>query len=334
MTLKPRVAVIATGGTISALGLHSLDYYDYGSAGRFMSGEELVGRLTELRLVADIVPLPYGNGSSSAIGPVQWCALATMIDMAAAGDSSLAGFVLTHGTSSLEETAYFLSLAIRTDKPVVVVGAQRPPSSLGSDAEWNLLNAVRVAACEQSRGMGVLVVLNGEINAAREATKTSTYGSHSFRSPDLGLLGYADGDAVRFYRRPVRRYAPNTEFDIAGLSDLPRVDIVMAYGGADGSLVDAAVDSGARGIVSAGLPPGVVPPEQRAAFLRASERGVVVVQSSRASSGRVTAARSVISRSGMIAADTLSPQKARILLMLALTRFANSADIERAFAIY
>ena len=179
-----------------------------------------------------------------------------VIHRVAAERPDIAGFVITHGTATLEETAYFLHLALKTDKPVVLVGAQRPASALSTDAGMNLLGAIRVASAEAARGLGVLVVLNDEIQSAREVTKTSTYRLQTFRSPDFGALGHIDGDGVHIYRHPMRRHAPDTEFDVSKLDGLPRVDIAYSYAGADGTVVDALVAAGARGIVSAGLAPG------------------------------------------------------------------------------
>src|SRR6202020_2162632 len=158
----------------------------------------------------------------------------------------LAGIVIGHGTATLEETAYFLNLTVKVAVPVVIVGAQRPSSALSSDAGMNLVNAIRVAASPEARDMGVLVVLNDEIHAAREVTKTATLRLQTFRTPDFGVLGHADGDAVVFYRQPLRRHAPDTEFDIRGLAGLPRVDIACAYAGGDGPAVRAFVAAGAQ----------------------------------------------------------------------------------------
>jgi L-asparaginase len=224
-------------------------------------------------------------------------------------------------------------LVLKTDKTVVLVGAQRPASALGSDAGVNLLGAIRTASAPAARGLGVLVVLNDEIQSAREVTKTSTYRLQTFRSPDLGVLGHVDGDGVHIYRRPSRRHAPATEFDIGTLAALPRVDIAYSYAGNDGTVVNALVAAGARGIVSAGLAPGIPTPLERLALERAREAGIVVVQSSRAGSGRV-ALRRYLDQARMVAADNLNPQKARILLMLALTRSTDVDAIRRLFATY
>jgi L-asparaginase len=330
---RPVIAAIGCGGTISSLGRDSTDVLDYPDFGTKLPIDEVLGRYPELAKVADMLPVPFRSVGSTAIGPPEWLELAATIDRLAAERPELAGFVIPHGTATLEETAYFLNLALKSDKTVVVVGAQRPASALGSDAGMNLLGAVRTVSAPAARGLGVLVVLNDEIHSAREATKTSTYRLQTFRSPDFGLLGHIDGDGVQIYRQPRRRHAPDTEFDIAGLASLPRVDIAYSYGGADGTVVDALVAAGARGIVSAGLAPGIPAPLERIALERARGAGVIVVQSSRAGSGRV-ALRRYLDEAGMVAADNLNPQKARILLMLALTRTSDIIEIRRMFTVY
>jgi L-asparaginase len=330
---KPLIAAIGCGGTISSLGRDSLDVLDYPDFGTKLPVEAVLARFPEIATVADVLPVPFRSVGSTAIGPAEWLELAGIIHRLSAEKPALAGFVIPHGTATLEETAYFLNLALKTDKTVVVVGAQRPASALSTDAGMNLVGAVRVASAPVARGLGVLVALNDEIHAAREATKTSTYRLQTFRSPDFGLLGHVDGDGVQIYREPRRRHAPDTEFDVRGLDGLPRVDIAYSYGGADGTVVDALVAAGARGIVSAGLAPGIATPLERAALERARDAGVVVVQSSRAGSGRV-ALRRYLEQGRMVAADNLNPQKARILLMLALTRTSDIAEIRRMFTVY
>jgi L-asparaginase len=330
---RPVIAAIGCGGTISSLGRDSTDVLDYPDFGTKLPIDEVLGRYPELAKVADMLPVPFRSVGSTAIGPPEWLELAATIDRLAAERPELAGFVIPHGTATLEETAYFLNLALKSDKTVVVVGAQRPASALGSDAGMNLLGAVRTVSAPAARGLGVLVVLNDEIHSAREATKTSTYRLQTFRSPDFGLLGHIDGDGVQIYRQPRRRHAPDTEFDIAGLASLPRVDIAYSYGGADGTVVDALIAAGARGIVSAGLAPGIPAPLERIALERARGAGVIVVQSSRAGSGRV-ALRRYLDEAGMVAADNLNPQKARILLMLALTRTTDIIEMRRMFTVY
>ncbi len=334
MTPLPRIAVIGTGGTISGVGKDRLDFYEYGTSGRFMHVEELIAGVPELTRVADIVPVRYKNVGSGEIGPADWLALLNLIHGTAESDPSIAGIVVTHGTATLEETAYFLNLAVKVPVPVVVVGAMRPSSALGADGGLNLLNAARVAGSPGARGMGVMVVLNDEINAARDVTKTSNYRVQTFVSRDFGILGYADADKVIFYRKPLRRTAPETEFDVASLIDLPRVDIIPAYAGADAALVEAAVAAGAAGLVSAGFPSGSPSPAQKVALKEAAKAGIAVVQSSRSGSGRVIDDKVTLREAGFVAADSLTPQKARILLMLALTVSSDIGEIRRIFDTY
>ena len=249
-------------------------------------------------------------------------------------EAPLDGVVITHGTATLEETAYFLNLTLKVDATVVLVGSQRPATGLSSDAGLNLLNAVRVAGAPEARGLGVLVLLNDEIQTARDVTKTSTLRLETFRSPDLGMLGYADPDGrVAIYRRPSRRHAPDTEFDVRGRTELPRVDIAASYAGADGAAIRAFVAAGARAIVSASLPPGVTTPAETEALLEARRRGVAIVLSSRAGSGRVLP-RTLLRQQGFVVADNLTPQKARVLAMLALARTDDASEIQRMFDEY
>ena len=333
MSSKPMIAAIGCGGTISSIGRDSTDVLDYPDFGSKLPIEEVIGRVAEVASIADVLPVPFRSVGSTAIGPREWLELAAIIHRLAAERPQIAGFVVPHGTATLEETAYFLHLVLKTDKTVVLVGAQRPASALGSDASMNLFGAVRVAIEPAARGLGVLVALNDEIQSAREVMKTSTYRLQTFRSPDFGALGHIDGDGIEIYRRPTRRHAPDTEFEVGRIGALPRVDIAYSYGGADATVVDALVAAGARGIVSAGFAPGIPAPVERQALERAAKAGVIIVQSSRAGSGRV-APRRYLRENGMTAADNLNPQKARILLMLALTRTAEISEIARIFATY
>jgi L-asparaginase len=333
-TGKRRVALIGTGGTISSIGRDSLDLWEYMDTSRKAEPAELLERFPEVATTAEIVPVPYRAVGSTAIGPADWLALDAAVHAAVAREAPLDGIVITHGTATLEETAYFLSLTLKTETTVVVVGAQRPATGLSTDAALNLLNATRVAGAPEARGLGVLVLLNDEIQAAREVTKASTLRLETFRSHDLGMLGYADPDGrVAIYRRPARRHAPATEFDVRDRTDLPRVDVAASYAGADGAAIRAFVAAGARAIVSASLAPGVVTPAETEALLEARARGVHVVVSSRAGSGRVLP-RTVLRDRGFVAADNLNPQKARVLAMLALTRTDDPRELQRMFDEY
>jgi L-asparaginase len=329
----PRISVIGTGGTISSLGASSLDVLDYPDFGQKLSCEALLERFPETRLVADPVPVTYRQVGSTEIGTKEWIELRAMIHGIGRDDPAVAGFVITHGTATLEETGFFLNLTLGVTQPVVLVGAQRPASALGSDAGMNLVNALQVAGSHEARGKGVLAVLNGEIHAARDVVKTSTYRLQTFRSLDYGALGHVDGDGVHFYRGPSRKHMPDTQFGALDLGELPRVDIIYSYAGADGALIDSAVAAGARGIVSAGFAPGSPTPQQRTAFERAAKSGVTIVQCSRAASGRV-APRRRLRENRIVAGEDLSPQKARILLMLALSTTSDVTAIQQAFSMY
>jgi L-asparaginase len=330
---KPRVAMIGTGGTIASMGDHPLEVITYIRHGRILEAEALLARVPDVQRVADVVAVPFSAVPSTAVAPQDWLALVAAIHRVAAEQPETAGVVVTHGTASLEETAYFLNLTLKSDLCVVVTGAQRPATGLSGDGPMNIVGAVRAAGSPAARGLGVLVLLNDELQAAREVTKTSTMRLQTFRSPDFGILGHVDEDGVHIYRRPVRRHTPDTEFSVEGLDVLPRVDVVLSYAGADGFAIDAAVAAGAKGIVVSGFAPGLVPPAQLEALGKAREQGVVVVQSTRAGSGRVI---HIDSRQveGVVTGDNLNPWKARVLLMLALTRSSEPREIQRIFNTY
>lgn len=334
MAQKPKVAVIGTGGTITSLsGIGPLDLYEYTATGKMLEADQLVDKFPEVHKVAEIIPVRFKAVPSTAVSFPEWKQLVIEADKVVAAHPDLAGIVVLHGTATLEETAYALNLTAKVQVPIVVVGAQRPASALSTDAGLNLVNAVRTAASPEARGLGVLVCLNDEIQCAREVTKTSTARLQTFRSADFGALGHADGDSVNFYRRPVRKGAPDTEFDIRTLDALPRVDVAYSYSGSDGAAVRAFVTAGAKGIVAAAFAPGMVAPVEMEAYKAAVAAGVTVVISSRAGSGR-TFPSSKIVNSGFLTADNLTPQKARILLALALTKTRDPAAIKAMFAKY
>ena len=331
----PVVWVLATGGTISGGGASSTNLTEY-QAGTF-SGEELVAAVPGLADHATIRVEQITNVGSPNLTFDDWLTIARRIDAIFLEDANAAGIVITHGTNTLEETAYFLNLTVRHDRPVVLVGAQRPATAISSDGPLNLLNAVRAAAAPEARGKGVLVVMNDEINAARDVTKTSTYRVETFSSRELGFLGYVDGDRVAFYRQPTKRHTVDSEFDITGVTRFPRVDIVYSYVEPNPVLIDALIDDGVDGIVLAGTGAGLVSGRERETLQRVMslppESRPVIVRSNRTGSGRVVPLPAYDKR-GMIAGDTLNPQKARILLMLALTKTRDVDEIRRIFREY
>lgn len=331
---KPRVYVIGTGGSISFVGRERTDFINYSYHNKHFTIEELLDRVPEVKGVAEIKAEQFLNLGSTDVLPSHWLGLAQRINEIFAQDPQAAGVAITHGTATLEETAYFLNLTVKSERPVVVTGSMRPPTGLGTDADLNIIDCVRVAATPQAGGRGVLTVLNNQIQAARDVTKTNSYRLETFRSNDVGLLGYADSDEeVVFYRDATKVHTVNTEFDVAGLAELPRVDIALAYGGADGLVVNALADAGVPGIVAAGLGSGGSPPAMTAALKDAMARGVKVVISTQAGSGRVMRTRR-FTEEGYIVADNLSPRKARILLMLALTKTDDPEEIQRMMMTY
>lgn len=330
----PTIAVISTGGTLTTISANGeLDLYEYTATGKRLNADEMLQKFPQAKTVANIVPIQFDTLPSTAVSFPHWKKLVLTIEKFLRETKGPCGVVILHGTATIEETAYALSLTLRTDVPVVITGAQRPASALSSDAGLNIYNAVRVAASPQARGMGVLVCLNDEIQAAREVTKSSNSRLQTFRSPDFGALGHADGDRVVFYRKSLRRHNPDVEFDIRDLDALPRVEISYHYAGSDGLATRAFIQAGAQGIVGAAFAPGLLSPEENIAMKEAVAAGVKVVISSRAGSGR-TFGPSKIVDAGYIRADNLNPQKARILLALALTKTKDSAEIQRMFEQY
>lgn len=331
-TARPRVWVLATGGTIAAKGSSTTDLTNYRSG--TLLGEELIRAVPEIKNYAEVHVEQVLNVASYDLTFDDWKTIARRVNQIVADDPTVAGLVVTHGTSTLEETAYFLNLTVKHDRPVVVVGSMRPPTAISADGPLNLLNAVRTAASPAARGKGVLVVMNDEINAARDVTKTSTLRVETFRSPDLGILGYVDEDKVAFYRSTTKRHTAQSEFDLANIQQLARVEIVYSAQASSTTAITALVDSGVRGIVFAGSGSGSLSSDYQAA-LRAIPpvRRPVLVRSSRVGSGRVVP-RKEFEPLGMIAGDNLNPQKARILLMLALTKTTDIGEIQRMFDEY
>ena len=330
----PRVRLIATGGSIAGVGPHRLDYILYPELGKHISIEESLARVPEVKEIAEVQAENLISVGSTAVGTPEWLAMANRINQIFREDSAATGVAMTHGTATLEETAYFLHLTVKSDKPMVITGAMRPPTSLSTDADINLLDAVRIAASPHAGGMGVLTVLNNEIQSARDVVKGSTFRVQTFRPNDLGFLGYADSEGeVVFYRAPTRKHTTRTEFDVSGHADLPRVDIVYAYAGSDGMLIDAVRRNKSDGLVVAGFGGGTYPPVFIAAAAEAVKDGIPVVLASRSTTGRVIMTPQK-AEAGFMVSDNLLPQKARILLMLGLTVTKDRDKLQRMFHEY
>ena len=334
-TELPMVWVLSTGGTIAGQGSSSTDLSNYKSGS--LLGEDLLKAVPEIKRVANVRVEQIANVSSSDITIGNWLTLANRINAIFASDPKAAGVVVTHGTNTLEETAYFLNLTVKYDRPVVLVGSMRPATAISADGPLNLLNAIRTASSPDARGKGALIVMNDEINGARDVTKTNTYRVETFRSPELGYLGYVDEDKISFYRTSTKRHTLNSEFDVSGLTQLPKVDIVYSYIEPSTEIVHALVSSGDKGMVFAGTGAGSISSFEKEALKQVlalpAESRPILVRSSRVGNGRVIG-RDEYDKMGMIPADTLNAQKARILLMLALTRTRDINQIKRMFAEY
>ena len=327
----PRVRLITTGGTIS------------NRPGERLSPAELIASVPDLDELVEAQTEEFANVSSSSLTLEQWLHLSRRLNAVFAEDPDLAGIVLTSGTDTLEELAYFLHLTVRHERPVVVVGSMRRPETLGYDGAANLRQAFRVAADPGSRGRGVLVVLNDEINSAREVTKTDALHLQTFETRRYGALGVTARDRVVYYRSVERHHTAASEFDVDQIQQLPRVDIVMAYQGASGDLIRAAVDRGADGIVIAGAGAGSTSGGQRDAIAYAYENGVLVVITTRTGGGRIAPRQPTAEEAApdpdtprrlRVSGEDLAPVKARVLLMLALTVTDDVDDIQRMFREY
>jgi L-asparaginase len=326
--------MIMTGGTIDSVGKDRLDLAWYIEAGKRLSDGEMLAQLPELKSIAEVQEIPFRRLPSHALVDKDWLDLVRTIHSIFDQDRAV-GIVITHGTNTIEETAYFLNLTLKTDRPVVLVGSMRPPSAISADGYLNVVNAVKVAADPNSRGRGCLLVMNDTIFNGRDVTKNATYRVEAFQSRDLGPLGYADADGkIAYYHTPVRKHTVDTEFDVRNLQSLPRVDVVVSYVGADGRMIEAAAAAGAKGIVSAGTGAGRPTPAEEKAFDRMfEEHGMIMCLCSRVASGRVVRSPGLTKR-GFVAGDNLPPWKARLLLSLALTKTTHADDIQRMFDTY
>jgi L-asparaginase len=323
--MLPKIAFIGTGGTIASIGSDQFDLLDYNARQERLDAMSLIERVGLQAAIADIMPVNFRQIDSTAMTSGDWADLADTCH-SLAEDPELKGIVIGHGTASLEETAWTLSLVLDLDIPVVLTGSMRPLTGISTDANANLAAAIRVAAASYLPS-GVFVVANDEIHSPRSVTKTHTLRLGAFQSPWTGPLGVVDGPYVRLARKEPARMAL---FPRSLLRDLPRVDIVYSHVGADGCAINAFVAAGARGIVSAGFGPGMATPAETAALAAAIEAGVTVVQSARTGAGLV-ADSAHHQRLGIIAGSDLNPQKAKILLSLCLARGDGRDAVERRF---
>jgi L-asparaginase len=328
----PNVVILCTGGTIAGTGASSTTTVGYTAAK--ITCDNLVDGVPELKKAGNVRGEQVYQIASESVLNEHLLKLSKRINELLKQDD-VDGIVVTHGTDTIEETSYFLDLTVKSKKPVVIVGSMRPSTAISADGPINLYNAVLIAGSKEAIGKGVLVCLNDEINAGREVTKTNTSTTDTFRTPDLGMLGYMQDNKPHFYRASTRLNTADTEFDITGLDSLPQVDIVYAYDNENSIALDAFVKAGAKGIVHAGPGDGSVAKQMVDPLNAARKAGVIVVRSSRVGSG-------IIARNGeqpddkydWVASDNLNPQKARILLELALTKTSDTKAIQDMFWKY
>lgn len=324
----PRVAVLATGGTIAGQAGDAAKTSGY-KAG-VVGVDKLLDAVPSLGQVARIHAEQIASIDSKDMTPALWLSLGQRVNALLAQDD-VDGIVITHGTDTLEETAYLLHLTVKSDKPVVLTAAMRPSTALSADGPLNLLNAVTVAGSRAAWKQGVLVAFNNQIHCARDVTKMSTYAVNAFRSPEVGALGWVQDGMVEFQRGAVKKHTLDTPFELA--AEWPSVDIVASYAGASRTLVDALVAAGVKGIVVAGTGNGSIHSTLQHALADAIRQGVAVVRSSRVGAGHVMRNGAAPDDAmGSISAGSLNPYKARVLLMLALQ--SGIADLQTVFDTY
>jgi L-asparaginase len=326
----PKVKILATGGTIAGVASSPTETKDYKPG--TLDIASIMRSVPGLEKLADISGEQVANVNSSHMTDGLMLNLSRRInELLATG--AVDGIVVTHGTDTLEETAYFLNLTVKSDKPVVVTGSMRPSTAISADGPLNLYNAVVLAADKRSRGRGVLVTLNETVHSARYVTKTNTTSVDTFRSADLGCLGYVLDATPYFYQSVTKRHTVSSEFADVPFTYLPRVDIIYGHANGSRTLVDAAVAAGSQGIIIAGAGDGGIFPKEKEALVDAVKKGVVVVRASRTGSGIVTQNREYDSY-GFATSNNLNPQKARILLMLSLAKTTPPKEIQRMFDEY
>lgn len=321
---QPHVVVVATGGTIAQTT----------STKSVLLVDKLLDAVPNISKLAKVSAEQMFQVSSPDISISNWLALAKRINVLLK-DPAVDGIVVTHGTDTMEETAYFLNLVVNSQKPVVLVGSMRSSTALSADGPANLYNAIGIAASRDSIGKGVMVTLNDKIADARDVTKTNTVSLDTFHSPNSGFIGYVQDGRPYFNHSVTKKNTVNSEFDITNLTSLPQVEIVYSYVSVLPHIVDDAVKAGAKGIVYAGTGNGSIPEAIQPAVIAAVKAGVSVVRSSRTGSGVVVRnGEHDDDKLGLVAADTLNPQKSRILLMLALTKTNDPKEIQRIFYSY
>ncbi|MFY2561980.1 type II asparaginase [Corallococcus terminator] len=325
------VRILATGGTIA--GAQS-NPQGYGYKSGAFKVEDLIKAVPNLDKVAKLTGEQVANIGSQDMNDAVWLKLAKRTNELLASPE-VDAVVVTHGTDTLEETAYFLDLVVKSDKPVVLVGSMRPATAISADGPGNLYNAVAVAASPEAKGRGVLIVINDEIHTARNVTKTNTTNVETFRSPNRGPAGVVNTGDVHWFERMDKKHTVDSEFSVTGKSTLPRVDILYAHANMSPDLIDSAVKNGAKGLVIAGVGDGNMTQPALDTLARHVKKGVVVVRSTRLPSGLVLRNNEINDdQKGFVASGELNPAKSRVLLQLALLETKDPNRVQRMFEEY
>lgn len=327
----PNIVILATGGTIAGAAAT-------GTQSGYTSGavtiDSMIAAVPGIRDLANIRGEQISNVGSQDMSFNIMLTLAKRINELLA-TTQVDGIVVTHGTDTMEETAFFLNLVVKSDKPVVLVGSMRPSTAVSADGPLNLYDGVAVAADPNAKGRGVLVVMNDWIQGAHSITKTSTTAVQTFMSPLRGVVGVSAYGKNDYYNNPPWKHTTGSEFDVSNVTALPRVDVIFVDVDVSPDLIDCSVKNGAKGIVIAGVGNGNMNKALLEAAARAAKQGVIIVRSSRVPTG--TVGRNVEVNDdelGFIASDELNPQKSRILLMLALLKPRSTAQIQQLFTTY
>ncbi|MDM5309902.1 type II asparaginase [Peribacillus frigoritolerans] len=324
------VKIIATGGTIAGSATSNTDTTGYQPGA--LGVETLIKAVPELKQVANVSGEQIANIGSNNMDNKTLLKLAKRINELLKS-KDVDGIVVTHGTDTLEETAYFLNLVVKSNKPVVIVGSMRPATAISADGPLNLYNAVKIAASKDAKNKGVLISLNDRIGSARYITKTNTTMTDTFQSEEQGYLGAIAGNKVFFYNEPTRKHTTKSVFDVSKLDKLPLVDIIYSYQNDSRYFYDAAVKAGAKGIIIAGEGNGLTSDTAFEGAKDAVKKGVIITRSSRVGNGIVTREK-IDDENNFVTADSLNPQKARILTMLALTKTDDPKEIQQFFNEY
>jgi L-asparaginase len=328
---KARISILATGGTIAGA---QAKQGEYGYKSGTFKVEDLISAVPAMNDLATLSGEQIANIGSQDMNDQVWMKLAKRVNELLKS-SNVDGVVITHGTDTMEETAFFLNLVVKSDKPVVLVGSMRPATAISADGPGNLYNAVAVAADPQAKKRGVLVVMNDEVHQARSVEKMNTTNVETFHSPERGPEALVNTGKITWFESSNKKHTTNSEFSVGSAENLPRVDVIYAHANMSADLIDAAVKNGAKGIVVAGVGDGNMTQEAMHALQKARKQNVVVVRSTRLPTGLVLRNNEVDDdKEGFVASGEFNPAKARVLTALAITKTTDPKKVQEMFNVY